>query len=90
MKDLVNELEHEKIMIHRNPRFFQVFRFLDLSQQKAMMFIKEEREDQKNAIKYFDSEIKNMNYLSNKKQVKSYINELHETIIDNIFDDFRL
>lgn len=88
LKERVNELEHEKIMIHRNPRFFQVFRFLDLSQQKAMMFIKEEREDQKKAIKYFDSEIKNMNYLSNKKQVKSYINELHETIIDDVFDDF--
>ena len=88
LKERVNELEHEKIMIHRSPRFFQVFRFLDFNQQKAMMFIKEEREDRKKAIKFFNSEIKNMNYLSNKKQVKSHINDLHNTIIDDVFDDF--
>ena len=75
-------------MIHRNPRFFHVFRFLDLSQQKAMMFIKEEREDRKKAIKYFVSETKNLNYLGNKKQVKAHINDLHNTIFDSFFDDF--
>jgi hypothetical protein len=88
LKERVNELEQEKIMIHRNPRFFHVFRFLDLSQQKAMMFIKEEREDRKKAIKYFDSEIKSLNYLGNKKQVKAHINDLHNTIFDSFFDDF--
>ena len=88
LKERVNELEQEKIMIHRNPRFFQVFRFLDFNQQKAMMFIKEEREDRKKAIKFFNSEIKNLNYLGNKKQVKAHINDLHNTIIDDVFDDF--
>jgi hypothetical protein len=90
LKERVNELEHEKYMIHRNPRFFQVARFLDFNQQKALFYIKEEGEDRKKAIKHFDSEIKTLNYLSNKKQVKTHINELYDMIFDDFFDDFIL
>ena len=87
LKERVSELEREKFMIHRNPKFFNVYRFLDFTQQKAMIFIKEERDQKLDSIKYFESEIKSIEKLRDKKTIKEYVKKTHRMLM-NDYDDF--
>jgi hypothetical protein len=88
LKERVSELEMERQMIYRNPKFENISDFIGYPQAVAINYIKKERLEKVSGIKYYDKETKNLNSLNNKKQAKDYISELYDTVFEDYFDDF--
>jgi hypothetical protein len=88
LKERVSELEVERQMIKQNPRFMNITDYIGYPHPVAMNYIKKERLEKINEIKYYEVVSKNTETVMNKKQAKVYLSELHEVVFRNYFDDF--
>ncbi|MBU3660476.1 MAG: hypothetical protein FGM14_11425 [Flavobacteriales bacterium] len=88
LKERVSELEMERQMILRDPRYFNISNYITYSKSVAMNRINNERLEMKNEVKYYEKESKKIDTLSTKKQAKEYVSEIYEIVIDDFMEDF--
>lgn len=88
LKERVSELEMERQMILRDPRYFNISNYITYSKSVAMNRINNERLEMKNEVKYYEKESKKIDALSTKKQAKEYVSEIYEIVIDDFMEDF--
>jgi len=90
LKERVAELEQEKIMFIRQPKYLKVVQYADLNQMKASKLLKQEKTHLKQNIRYFDDQIDDILNLKNKNHARDYINDMHDLEIDDFDFNFDL
>jgi hypothetical protein len=91
LRERADELESEKYMLNRNPKYMPIEHLAYMSEKSAIRHIESEKKDIKNNCRIFKASISAKDSIINKTKFKRYISEYYNTIvIPRIQNDFPL